>query len=415
MTAVEEQHDIFTGPFTGLKVVDADTHITEWHDLWTSRVPASMREKVPHVVTGDDGVQAWVFDGGDVLHRPAGASAVIKKDGTKQKYWETQAWDIQSGLTIDEVAVGAYDVKARLETMDQMGIWAQIAYPNLAGFGANRFAKMADKKLAVDIVRIYNDAAAEFQHESGDRIFPMMLVPYWDRDAAVREIERCADELHLRGITMCSEPQAGGLPDLPSDHWNPLWEVCTDKQMVINFHVGASDFGMDAFFNGAWPSNSEYRRYVVGCALLELHNARVLSNLLISDILDRWDQLKWVLVESGIGWIPYVLERLEYQLLENSPDDPALGMPSSPSQRLRDHVYNCFWFEEIGPSTALERIGFDNVLFETDYPHPTCLYPSGRPDTSAVEHGMRVLANWGPDVTRKVLSDNARKLYRLPF
>lgn len=414
MTSIAEQSDVFTGPFTGMKVVDADTHITEWHDLWTSRVPPSMRTKVPHVVKDSEGVQAWVFNDDDVLHRPAGASAVIRRDGSKQKYWESQAWDIQSGLTFDEVAVGAYDVHARLETMDQMGIWAQIAYPNLAGFGANRFAKIADKKLSIEIVKIYNDAVAEFQRESGDRIFPMMLVPYWDIEAAVKEIDRCGRELGLRGITMCSEPQAGGLPDLPSEHWNPIWEACTDLQMPINFHVGASDFGMDAFFNGAWPSNSAYRRYVVGCALLELHNARVLSNLLISDLLDRYPALKWVLVESGIGWVPYVLERLEYQLLDSSPEDPSMGMPSSPTDRLRAHVYNCFWFEELGPSTALDRIGFDNVLFETDYPHPTCLYPSGRPDTSAVEHGMKVLSSWGPEVTRKVMSENAMSLYRLP-
>src|SRR4051794_15068585 len=131
MTAVAAQKDIFTGPFAGLKVVDSDTHITEWHDLWTSRVPASMKDKVPHVVV-EEGVQMWVFNDNQILHRPAGASAVIRKDGTKQKYWESQAWDIQSGMSIDEVAVGAYDVHARLETMDQMGIWAQIACPNLA-------------------------------------------------------------------------------------------------------------------------------------------------------------------------------------------------------------------------------------------------------------------------------------------
>jgi uncharacterized protein len=415
LTAIQEQSDIFTGPFEGLKVVDADTHITEWHDLWTSRVPASMQTLVPHVVTDDDGVQMWVFNEDDVLHRPAGASAVIRKDGSKQQYWESQAWDLQSGLTIDEVAVGAYDVHERVKTMDQMGIWAQIAYPNLAGFGANRFAKIPDQKLAIQIVSIYNDAVAEFQRESNDRVFPMMLVPYWDVEASVKEIDRCVRGLGLRGITMCSEPQAGGLPDLPSEHWNPIWEICTDLEVPINFHVGASDYGMDAFFKGAWPSSSEYRRYVVGCALLELHNARILSNLLVSDLMERYDKLKWVMVESGIGWIPYVLERLEYQLLENSPGDPELSMPESPTERLRKHVYNCFWFEELGPSTALERIGFDNVLFETDYPHPTCLYPSGQPDTSAIAHGIKVLEPWGPEVTRKVMSENAAKLYRLPI
>jgi len=81
---------------------------------------------------------------------------------------------------------------------------------------------------------------------------------------------------------------------------------------------------------------------------------------------------------------------------------------TSPTQQFRDHVYSCFWFEETGPSLLLERIGFDNVLFETDYPHPTCLYPT------PVQHGIKVLEPWGPEVQRKVLSENATKLYRLP-
>jgi predicted TIM-barrel fold metal-dependent hydrolase len=70
-------------------------------------------------------------------------------------------------------------------------------------------------------------------------------------------------------------------------------------------------------------------------------------------------------------------------------------------------VYACFWFEDAAPSRLLDRIGFDNVLFETDYPHPTCLYPT------PVQHGIKVLEPWGPEVTRKILGENAARLYRL--
>jgi predicted TIM-barrel fold metal-dependent hydrolase len=72
-------------------------------------------------------------------------------------------------------------------------------------------------------------------------------------------------------------------------------------------------------------------------------------------------------------------------------------------------VYACFWFEDAGPGRLLEDIGFDNVMFETDFPHPTCLHPS------AVEHALKVLAPWGAEVQRKVLQDNAAKLYHLPI
>jgi uncharacterized protein len=385
-----------------MKVVDVDSHLTEPPDMWTSRVSSKDQDRVPRKVRDENGRDTWYFDGDRIFARPAGASSVIRLDGSKQSFWD---WNIQAGLQWDEVDPGSYDVTARLDVLDKMGIWAQIVYPNTAGFGANKLAKLEDRALATLIVETYNTAVAEMQSESGDRLFPMALVPFWDVDASVKEVQRACGDLGLRGITMCSEPHAGDLPALPDRHWNPLWETCTELGTVVNFHVGASDFGMDAFLRGTWPGQDRARQLVVGSALIELHNARVMANLLTSDLLERYPEIKWVSVESGIGWIPYLLERLEYQLLESPPDDIAV---KSPTQAFRDHAYACFWFEEIAPSRLLDRIGFDNVMFETDYPHPTCLYPD------PVDHAKRVLEPWGEEVVRKVMSENAIKLYRLP-
>lgn len=402
------QEPLLTGELAGLKIIDADTHVSERHDLWTSRVPARYKDQVPHVVTGSDGTKAWVFAGDQLLHRPAGASSVIRKDGTKATLSD---WDIQSGMTIDEVSTSSWEVGARLEVMDKMGIHAAVTYPNLAGFGANRFAKIPDRSLANMIVSVYNDAMIEFQEASGERLFPMALVPFWDVEAAATEVARVVG-LGMRGITMCSEPQAGDLPDLLSPHWNPLWDVCADLDVPVNFHVGASDYGMEAFMKSSWPSHDMFRRHVIGSAMIELHNARVLANLLTSELLDRYPTIKWVSVESGIGWIPYVLERLEYQL-EESPAEERLHV-ANPTKQFRDHVYTMFWFEDVAPTRLLDRIGFDNVMFETDYPHATCLYPGNGPDTSAIAHGIKVLEPWGPEVTRKVMGETAAALYHLP-
>src|SRR5437868_5939271 len=81
-----------------------------------------------------------------------------------------------------------------------------------------------------------------------------------------------ARDLDMRGIVMCSEPHAGGLPDLVDKHWDPLWAACSDLQMPINLHVGASEFGYDAFRKGVWPSLDHERAHVVGCVQLEMHN-----------------------------------------------------------------------------------------------------------------------------------------------
>lgn len=389
----------------GVKVVDADTHYSEPHDLWTSRVPISYRDRVPHVVDDGKGGQCWVFNNDDLMYPRAGAGSVIRLDGSKQALLD---WDMQNAsMPIEEIHRGSYDCAARLELMDKQGVWAHIIYPNLTGFGAHKLVALEDQDLAQVIVTVYNDAAAELQQESDGRLFPMALIPFWDLDPALAELQR-AHDLGLRGLTMSSEPHGAGLPDLTSQHWDPLWQLCAELDMPVNFHVGASEFGIEAFFKGAWPGLDPVRRHVVGSVQIELHNAKVLSNLLASDLLVRHPRVKFVSVESGIGWIPYVLERLEYQLLETSLDGHVWPQ-ESPTELFRRQVYACFWFEEIAPSRMLDRIGFDNVLFESDFPHPTCLYPD------PVGHAVRVLAPWGADVVRKVMSTNAAKLYNLPF
>jgi predicted TIM-barrel fold metal-dependent hydrolase len=386
-----------------VKVIDADTHYSEPPDLWTSRVPASLREVVPHQVRNRDGSSSWVVNGDVVLSPRAGAGSVIRKDGSKVALWD---WNIEGGMHVSEVHAASHDPAVRLELMDEIGVWAQIVYPNVAGFGAHRLAKLpAD--VALLTVSTYNDAMAEMQEGSNGRLLPQMLVPFWDVDTAVTEVARAA-ELGLRGITMCSEPHAGDLPDLVDPHWDPLWELCAERNLPVNFHVGASEFGMDAFMKGVWPSLDAERRHVVGCVQIELHNARVLANLLTSDLLVRHPALQWVVVESGIGWIPYVLERLDYQLAETTPDGRGFDQPI-PSELFRRSVYSMFWFETSGPSHLLEDIGFDNVMFETDFPHPTCLHPS------AVEHALTVLEPWGVEVQRKVLQDNAARVYGVPL
>ena len=385
-----------------VKIIDVDTHYSEPADLWTARVPAKFHDLVPHQVGSEEKGFAWLVNGDEVLSARAGAGSVVNKDGTKTALWD---WDITGGRRIGEVHPASHDPRERVDFMTEQGIFAQIIYPNIAGFGGHKLMKLP-RDLSKLIVETYNDAVAEMQAVSNGRLFPQALVPFWDIDLAVKEVERAATKLDLRGIVMCSEPHSAGFPDLVDHHWDPLWEACTEFGMPINLHVGASEFSMDTFMNGAWPSLPHHRRHVVGSCLIELHNARVLSNLLTSDLLVRFPETKWISVESGIGWIPYVIERLEYQLRDTTPDGRGFDQPF-PSELFRRQVYACFWFEDVGPRKLLDDIGVDNVMFETDFPHPTCLYPSAR------EHALKVLEPWGEDVQRKVLQDNAAKLYRI--
>ncbi|MEE9279146.1 MAG: amidohydrolase family protein, partial [Myxococcota bacterium] len=287
------------GSFEGLKVIDTDTHLSEPHDLWSSRAPAGYKELLPHVKTVD-GRQRWFVDK-DVSLGGAGPASAVRKDAEKVRGAEFFGW------TIDEVHEASYDGRARLAMMDRLGIHAQVIYPNLAGFGNQRFLKVDKPELRNLCVSIYNDAMAEMQRESGERLFPMALFPWWDIPAAVKEIER-AHELGLRGVVACNDPDSIGLPDLAQKDWDPLWQVCGELEMPINFHIAASASDFNVFGRAAWPSMGREARLALASAYLFLDNARVIGNLIYGGVPERFPDCRFVSVESGIGWIPFYLE-----------------------------------------------------------------------------------------------------------
>ena len=205
----------------GLSIIDVDSHITEPHDLWTSRAPLALRDRVPRVV-GEGKKRSWVVDT-NVALTAAMPSSVIRKDGSKSRGVEFLGWQIE------DVHVACYDMKARVEILDRFGLNAQIVYPNVAGFGSQNFMKVEDGELRLACARIYNDAMAEIQADSRGRLLPMALMPWWNIEQSVQEVER-AKALGLKGIVMCSDPDSIGLPDLGDDAWKPFWE---DRKSVV--------------------------------------------------------------------------------------------------------------------------------------------------------------------------------------
>ena len=119
------------------------------------------------------------------------------------------------------------------------------------------------------------------------------------------------------------------MPDLSEDAWSPFWEVCNDLEVPVNFHIAASQTSMNMWGRAAWPSMGELRRLALGSTNLFMENARVVSNLLYSGILERFPQVKIVSVESGIGWIPFLLEALDYEWEETGFEERARG-PNGP-------------------------------------------------------------------------------------
>ncbi|MBW8783276.1 MAG: amidohydrolase [Novosphingobium sp.] len=383
---------------SGLKVIDADTHLTEPHDLWTSRAPASIRDRVPQVKMLD-GKRSWVIDGDKSIGTGAHPNSSILKEGGKVRDLDTFL-----KLQFEDVHAGSSSVKERLQVMDDAGIYAQIVYPNILGFGGQAAAKV-DPELRLACVKIYNDAMAELQQDSGQRLFPMALLPWWDLAEAVKETERCAG-MGLKGININSDPHfhkdsdGNQIPDLGHPHWDPLWEVCVDKRVPVNFHIGASETAIDWMGQQGWPSLPYDLRSGISGAMIFFNNGKVVSNLIYAGVPERFPQIKFVSVESGVGWVPFLKEALDYQLVEIA---ETKHFHKKPSEYFASNFYFCFWFEKDDISHTLHRVGIDNCLFETDFPHPTSLYP--------IDNLEERLAALSTEDRVKVLSLNAAKLY----
>ena len=396
---------VSSGEAKSHKVIDVDTHWSEPLDLWTSRATPKYKDRVPQMKQ-TDGRLVWTIDG-DISMGLGSASSVIHGTGRKAEGIEFSQW------LVGDVHPGCSQAGPRLEVMDECGIYAQILYPNVLGFaGQGKMSagvemRQVDDDLRLVSTQIYNDAGAEMQAESNGRLMPMALLPWWDIKLAIKEAERC-HAMGMRGVNINSDPHLNGMKDLSDGYWTPLWDFCSDKGLPVNFHIGASDGSMSWFGDSPYPSMSSAEKLAVGSTMMFISNARVLSNLIISGLLERFPKLKFVSVESGIGWIPFILEALEYQLHESGAIKHG-KLSMTPLEYFRRQIYACFWFEKQDFASMARKLGIDNVMFETDFPHPTCLYPD--PLGSAAQ----ALAGFTEDEKRKVLSLNAARCYNIPL
>jgi len=382
-----------------LRIIDCDTHLNEAPDLWTSRAPAKYKERVPHIETVN-GQPTWIVDGAELGF--ARAAGVVNRDGQRVANWESK------GKGLDWIHPAAYDNTERIKLMDESGVYAQVLFPNVIGLGGqtvNRIIK--DPELRRACVEIYNDAHVERFEESDGRLIGMALMPAWDVAACVKEAQRVA-ALGLRGINMTVDPSDLGSPDLGSRVWDPLWEVCADRGLPVHFHIGSSNSNMDFHLHGYWPSIHPHVQPAIGTTMLFINSAKLLINATLSGMFDRFPTLQMVLAESGIGYIPFMLDAMDWELLENAPEQYA-EMTKKPSEYFRSNFYATFWFESNQGDLQhlVDKIGDDRILFETDFPHPTCLYPA---PLDAMADRMNSLR---PESRRRIMGENAAKLYRL--
>lgn len=386
--------------FERIKIIDADSHISEPADLWTSRVSTQRwGELVPHVQFDESIKEDRWYMGGRPFMPVAGAAMAGWKDPPPKH-----------PPTLDAADHGAWEARERLRRMDEYGIWAQVIYPNIGGFGSGNFLALGDPELMYDCVRAYNDFLLEWCSVDMRRYIPIMAMPFWDVDLCVKEMERSAKAGH-KGVLMTNQPHVFGHPRVTDRHWDPLWHAAEDMGLSINFHIGSGDLTK---IRDVTVDNGRQAAYAKVTVQLFLDNSTAVMDIILSGMCHRFPKLNFVSVESGVGWVPFLLEAMDWQWLNSGCREEHPEMDLLPSEYFKRQCYACFWFEETSALKAIEALGPDNILYETDFPHPTSMSPG--PNSVAIYPKDFVEANLGhlPEETLwKILQTNSARIYNL--
>ncbi|GAB2631955.1 amidohydrolase family protein [Prescottella soli] len=368
-------------------VISVDDHVVEPAHLFETWMPASLKDRGPRILEGEDGSQVWEFDGN--IYSQVGMNAVAGRRKESVKY---------EPFRFDQMRPGCYDIHARVKDMDLGGIWAMLNFPSqITGFCGRVFAHASDKEVGIAAVRAWNDwLYNEWYLEYPTRVIPGGITYLTDPVEAVKEIKRNA-ERGFTSVTFPERPHAIGLPSLwDRDHWDPIIQACVDTDTVISLHVGSS--GMYQYPQGA-PGLQ------LGATMFGQLSLGACSEWLWSGYPVRHPTLKIAMSEGGIGWVPMLIDRLD-NIIDRS--GYGLGWAERPADVLRRN----FWFCTLDdPSTIALRdvIGVENIMLETDYPHGDGTWPHTQ---SVVEE------YWGgfpAKDLRMMCSENAAKLYRHPL
>lgn len=318
------------------------------------------------------------------------------------KSWN--AADMYMGpVRYDQIRTGTWDVDARVRDMDIGGLYASLCFPSMVfGFAGWRFMRMKDPQLGLASLRAYNDWVLEgWAGRHPDRLIPSQVSCLWDPEVAAEEIRRNA-ERGFHSVTFSENPENLGLPSLYSDHWDPFFRACEETETVINLHVGSSGQTL-------LPSKDSPQEVL--SALFTVSALASAVDWVFSKIPVRFPHLKLVLSEGGIGWLPMLLDRLDYIASEYVPGgmtDTWDGIEESP----REVLLRNFWFAAYYDPRTIGHLDKDvlrHVMYEADYPHAD----SSWPDTQEILRQQ--FENIDPAVAGAVTFGNACELFRHPL
>jgi predicted TIM-barrel fold metal-dependent hydrolase len=389
------------------KIISVDDHVVEPPHVWDVWLPAKYRDRGPKVVRrGVAGIQSvgaavykevfdddaptkadtWVYEDLVYTHKRHVAAVGFPRDEMTM-----------TPITYDDMRPGCFDPKERLVDMDVNWVEASACYPTFPRFCGQTFSEGKDKEVGLACVKAYNDwMVEEWCGDSAGRLIPICLIPLWDADLAAAEVRRNAAR-GVRAVAFSEIPAHLGLPSIHNEFWEPFFTACEETHTAVCMHIGSSS-RMPATSADAPPSVTATLGF--GGAMMSV------VDFLWSGVLVRHPNLKLAYAESQMGWLPYILERIDDVWEDNQGWAQTKHIPEPPSSYFHRNMWMCFFKDQTGIDNR-DRIGIDRITFETDYPHSDSTWP----ETRAV--AAKLLDGLSDDEIHRVVRGNAIELFEL--
>ena len=372
------------------KVISADGHLDLFFlppDTFTSRTIARLKDKVPKVVD-IDGIPTWVGNGA-VMGAYRGWMGRGGLTGHRGKRMMDVGWE----------PTHPSDPKLRLKDLDIDGVEAEVIY-------GIRFIEdsIKDPEVITATYRAYNDFIAEFCEYNPKRLIGVADIPAHSVEGAVDEVSRIGKGgWGLRGglFDWFNGPEPVWHP-----MWEPLWSAAEEADVALSFHIGA---GHGTTTVGPRGVEEKLARTIPKVSMMA-HQAVVamqadecLASVILCGALERHPNLKIVLAESHIGWIPYLLDRLDTKFKEGSYNDLIKTLPS---ELFRRQMWATFQDDKVGARLAQDYAP-DSFCWASDYPHLDSVWPDSQ---SFIRDSMERLS---PTMQAKLTHENVTALYHL--
>jgi predicted TIM-barrel fold metal-dependent hydrolase len=315
---------------THLWTHSGDSHLTEPDHLWMHLLTVADAARMPWSRWGDGDEQIIEVDG-EIFRRTIPQAA---------RHDERPA------------ARGATDLDARLEDMSSEGIWAEVLYCATAMW----LYRIRDVALLGRACGALNRWLAEdVRRHAPHRLVPAALLPANDPDAATNELEHVAElDLHLVELPC----QSRGDADWNHPAWERLWDRAARHHVVVAFHASTDHPAVTATGRGSTVANYAMTGHAV---------QRTIAKLVAAGVLDRHPELRILISESGVGWVPHLAERMEEGLWSQGPLVD-MALVRGPKECLYTQVFATFQHEATAGAVHA-ALGYPNGMFGSDYPH----------------------------------------------